>query len=63
VKRTRARTRVFKRTAPFSKNWEVMQHSACSRSAVLIVEDEVLLRWTAVTIVEEAGFDVVRPAR
>jgi CheY-like chemotaxis protein len=26
---------------------------------VLIVEDEVLLRWTAVTMVEEAGFDVV----
>jgi two-component system, response regulator PdtaR len=36
-----------------------MQHSACSRPAVLIVEDEVLVRWTAVTIVEEAGFDVV----
>jgi len=26
---------------------------------VLIVEDEVLLRWTAVTIVEDAGFNVV----
>jgi CheY-like chemotaxis protein len=26
---------------------------------VLVVEDEVLLRWTAVAIVEDAGFDVV----
>ncbi|WP_371360830.1 response regulator [Afipia sp. GAS231] len=26
---------------------------------MLIVEDEVLLRWTAVAIVEAAGFDVV----
>jgi CheY-like chemotaxis protein len=26
---------------------------------VLVVEDEVLLRWTAVAIIEEAGFDVV----
>jgi CheY-like chemotaxis protein len=26
---------------------------------VLVVEDEVLLRWTAVAVVEEAGFDVV----
>jgi CheY-like chemotaxis protein len=36
-----------------------MQHHACSRPVVLIVEDEVLLRWTAVAIIEEAGFDVV----
>src|SRR3954462_15058224 len=36
-----------------------MQHYACNRPAVLIVEDEVLLRWTAVTIVEDAGFNVV----
>ena len=36
-----------------------MQHHACSRPVVLIVEDEVLLRWTAVAIVEDAGFDVV----
>ena len=36
-----------------------MQHHACSRPVVLIVEDEILLRWTAVAIIEEAGFDVV----
>ena len=36
-----------------------MQHHACSRPVVLVVEDEVLLRWTAVAIIEEAGFDVV----
>jgi two-component system, response regulator PdtaR len=36
-----------------------MQQHACSRSVVLVVEDEVLLRWTAVAIIEEAGFDVV----
>jgi CheY-like chemotaxis protein len=36
-----------------------MQHHACSRPVVLIVEDEVLLRWTAVAIIEDAGFDVV----
>ena len=36
-----------------------MQHHARSRPVVLVVEDEVLLRWTAVAIIEEAGFDVV----
>jgi CheY-like chemotaxis protein len=36
-----------------------MQHHACSRPVVLIVEDEVLLRWAAVAIIEEAGFDVI----
>src|SRR3954468_11397680 len=36
-----------------------MQHQACSRRVVLIVEDEMLLRWSAVAVVEEAGFDVV----
>jgi CheY-like chemotaxis protein len=36
-----------------------MQHNACSRPVVLVVEDEVLLRWTAVAIIEDAGFDVV----
>lgn len=36
-----------------------MQHHACSRPVVLIVEDEVLLRWAAVAIIEGAGFDVV----
>ena len=36
-----------------------MQHRACSRPVVLVVEDEILLRWTAAAIVEGAGFDVV----
>ncbi|QDW41645.1 response regulator [Bradyrhizobium sp. KBS0727] len=36
-----------------------MRHPACSRPVVLIVEDDVLLRWTAIAIIEEAGFDVV----
>src|SRR5437899_9802897 len=36
-----------------------MRHSACSRPVVLVVEDDVLLRWTAIAIIEEAGFDVV----
>lgn len=36
-----------------------MQHRACSRPVVLVVEDDILLRWTAVAIIEEAGFDVV----
>ena len=39
-----------------------MQHQACSRPLVLIVEDEALVRWNAVAIVEEAGFDVVEAA-
>jgi two-component system, response regulator PdtaR len=36
-----------------------MQHQACSRPVVLVVEDEVLLRWTAIAIIEDAGFDAV----
>ncbi len=39
-----------------------MQHQACSRPVVLIVEDEPLLRWNAVAMVEDAGFDVVEAA-
>jgi CheY-like chemotaxis protein len=35
------------------------QHQACGRPLVLVVEDEILLRWTTVAVVEEAGFDVV----
>ena len=35
------------------------QHDACGRPLVLVVEDEILLRWTTVALVEEAGFDVV----
>ncbi len=34
-------------------------HRARSRPVVLVVEDEVLLRWTATAIIEGAGFDVV----
>lgn len=37
----------------------MQHHHARSRPVVLIVEDEVLLRWTAVAIIEDAGFDVV----
>ncbi|MCK1390939.1 response regulator [Bradyrhizobium sp. 1] len=36
-----------------------MQHHACTRPLVLVVEDEVLLRWTAAEALQEAGFDVV----
>ena len=36
-----------------------MQLHVCSRPVVLVVEDDLLLRWTAVAIIEEAGFDVV----
>jgi len=36
-----------------------MQHSAGSRPVVLVVEDEALLRWHAVTMIEDAGFDVI----
>src|SRR5437764_14460010 len=39
-----------------------MQHQACSRPLVLIVEDEALIRWNAVAMVEDAGFDVVEAA-
>ena len=36
-----------------------MQHLARSRSVVLVVEDETLLRWHAVAMIEDAGFDVI----
>jgi CheY-like chemotaxis protein len=36
-----------------------MRHPACSRPVVLVVEDDVLLRWAVVAIIEAAGFDVV----
>jgi two-component system, response regulator PdtaR len=36
-----------------------MQHQACTRALVLVVEDEVLLRWMAAEAVQAAGFDVV----
>ena len=36
-----------------------MQHHACNRSLVLIVEDEVLLRWAAAEAAIAAGFGVV----
>jgi two-component system, response regulator PdtaR len=41
------------------RDWDPMQHHACSRPVVLIVEDEILLRWATAAIVEDAGFDVV----
>lgn len=36
-----------------------MQHFAGSRLVVLVVEDETLLRWHAVAMIEDAGFDVI----
>jgi CheY-like chemotaxis protein len=36
-----------------------MQHHACTRPLVLVVEDEILLRWTVAEALQEAGFDVV----
>lgn len=36
-----------------------MQPQACGRPIVLVVEDEALLRETAVLTIEEAGFDVL----
>jgi CheY-like chemotaxis protein len=36
-----------------------MQQHTCSRPVVLVVEDDVLLRWTALAIIEQAGFDVI----
>ena len=34
-----------------------MQREACGRPVVLIVEDEVLLRWTIVSVIDETGFN------
>ena len=39
-----------------------MQADACSRAVVLVVEDEPLLRWNTVAVIEEAGFEVVEAA-
>ncbi len=36
-----------------------MQHLAGGRPVVLVVEDETLLRWHAVAMIEDAGFDVI----
>lgn len=39
-----------------------MQPNACNRPIVLVVEDEELLRWQAVVIIEDAGYGVVEAA-
>ena len=39
-----------------------MQHDAGDRPVVLVVEDDELLHWNAVSIVEDAGFDVAGAA-
>jgi two-component system, response regulator PdtaR len=39
-----------------------MQQLAGSRAAVLVVEDETLLRWHAVAMIEDAGFEVIEAA-
>ena len=36
---------------------QVMQQEACGRPAVLVVEDEILLRWTTVSMIDETGFN------
>jgi CheY-like chemotaxis protein len=36
-----------------------MQHQACSQPVVLVVEDETLLRWSAVAAAQDAGFCAV----
>ncbi|MCK1714304.1 CheY-like chemotaxis protein [Bradyrhizobium sp. LM2.7] len=36
-----------------------MQHRACTRPLVLVVEDDILLRWTAAEALQAAGFDVI----
>jgi two-component system, response regulator PdtaR len=36
-----------------------MQHHACNRPLVLVVEDEVLLRWATAEAVQAAGFAVI----
>jgi CheY-like chemotaxis protein len=64
VRRTRSRIPVsesqsvtdIKQTDPS------MQQDARNRPVVLVVEDEQLLRWNAVAIIEDAGFDVVDAA-
>ena len=35
----------------------MMQREACGRPVVLIVEDEILLRWTIVSVIDETGFN------
>jgi CheY-like chemotaxis protein len=39
-----------------------MQQLAGHRPVVLVVEDEALLRWHAVAMIEDAGFDVIEAA-
>ncbi|WP_426526858.1 response regulator [Bradyrhizobium sp. McL0615] len=39
-----------------------MQQLAGHRPVVLVVEDEALLRWHAVTMIEDAGFEVIEAA-
>ena len=36
---------------------QIMQQEACNRPAVLVVEDEILLRWTAASLIDETGFN------
>jgi CheY-like chemotaxis protein len=39
-----------------------MAHDACRRSIVLVVEDEILVRWQATDIIQDAGFNVLEAA-
>jgi CheY-like chemotaxis protein len=36
---------------------QLMQQEACGRPVVLIVEDEALLRWATVSVIDGIGFD------
>jgi CheY-like chemotaxis protein len=40
----------------------MMAHDACRRSIVLVVEDEILVRWQATDIIQDAGFNVLEAA-
>jgi CheY-like chemotaxis protein len=58
VARTRARAWVSKRNMRHLNGLNLMQQrEACGRPVVLVVEDEVLLRWSTVAVVDDTGFD------
>jgi len=53
-------TRVFKRNLQCpNRRSALMQHQACNQPVVLVVEDETLLRWSAVSAAQDAGFCAV----
>ncbi|MET3996028.1 CheY-like chemotaxis protein [Bradyrhizobium sp. S3.9.2] len=44
---------------PNKNRRQMMQREACGRPAVLVVEDEILFRWTTVSVIDETGFSAV----